>query len=139
MPVRASGVTSPGIAVHGHVAEAEEGEERLEGLRAAALQGVLQGRLRLAQVLRVEVALLVEDLGVTEGDGRARGALHPEPDPTHQVLAQVGDRVAAGSLEDLHGLKHFDAPHRRSGGGHEVVLSVIRDLYACPLPIVEAG
>ena len=36
----ASGVSSPGIAVHRHVAEAEEGEVRLEGLRAAALQRV---------------------------------------------------------------------------------------------------
>ena len=120
-------------AVHRHVAEPEEGEERLEGLRAAALQRVLQGRLRLAQVLRVEVALLVEDLGVAEGDGRARGALHLEPDPAHHVLAQVGDRVAARSLEDLDRLPLLDPPHRRTGGGDEVVLAVIRDLDACPL------
>ena len=39
---RVSGVSSPGIAGHGHVAEAEEGEMRLEGLGAAALERVLR-------------------------------------------------------------------------------------------------
>ena len=76
-PVTASGVELAREAGHGHVAEAEEGEVRLEGLDAASLQRVFERGLRLAQVGGVEVPVLVEDLGVTEGDASCPRAPAP--------------------------------------------------------------
>ena len=116
----------PRVAVDGHVAEAEEREVRLERLRPAALERVARRGLRLAQVLRVEVALLVEHLGVAQRDGRAGGSLRLEPHPADHVLAHVDDRVAGRRLEDLDRLQLLDPPHRRPGGGDEIVLAVAR-------------
>ena len=63
-----------GPALHRDELEAHEGEARLVGLDTAALQGVLQGLLGLAQVGGVEVALLIEHLGVAQGDRSSRPA-----------------------------------------------------------------
>ena len=74
MPVIASGVGVAGQPFDLHEAEAVEGEVRLEGLLGAAAQRVAVGLLRGAEVGRVEVAVLVEHLGVLELDRRAGGA-----------------------------------------------------------------
>ncbi len=111
----------------------------LEALRARALERVAHGLLRLAQVLRVEVAFLVQDLRVAQRDRRPRGPLHLEPRPADHVLAQVHDRQARLRLQDLDRTDLLDPPHGRRCRRDQGVLAVIGELDARPVAIVEAG
>ena len=120
----------PGYPVDGDVAKALEREVRLVDLGTAAFQRVPDRRFARAQVLGVEVALLVEHLGVAKRHGRARGALHLETHPADHVLPHVDDGVAGGCLEDFDRLDLLDPPHRWPGRRDEVVLAALHDLHA---------
>ena len=89
------------IAVDRDVAEPHEREVRLECLRASALQRVADGGLRGAQVLGVEVSVLVEDFRVTQRHRRAGGAVDLQAHPADHVLPEVEDaylrQACAGS------------------------------------------
>ncbi len=106
-------------ALDRHVAEALEGEVRLVHLVAAALQRVLHLLLRRPEVGGVEVAVLVEHLGVAQGHRRPRRAPHLQAHVAHHVLAHVDDRLAGGRLQDLHRADLLDPPDGRARGGDE--------------------
>ena len=83
------------------VAEAVEGEARLQHLLAAPGQRVGVGRLGGAQRADAELAVL-EHLGVAERDLVARrAAADPQPDPADEVLPEVDERRAGRRRADL--------------------------------------
>src|SRR5215831_17906036 len=84
--------------VYCDIAITEEGEMRLENFDAAALQRVLQRRFRPAQVFRIKVARMIEHFGVTDRDGRSGRALRFQAHPADQVLSEIHNRFARGSL-----------------------------------------
>ena len=60
------------ITLNGNVAETHECEVRLERLRAAPFQGVCDPLARPAEIVRVKIAFLVKDFGVSECYDRSR-------------------------------------------------------------------
>ena len=122
-----------------HEAEAVEGEVRLEGLLGAATQRVAVRLLRGAKVGRVEVAVLVEHLGVLELDRRAGGSRDAEPHPADHVLPHVVHGLASRCVDDLERLDLLDAPDRRAGGGDDVRQREGRDAHGLPIRVGEAG
>ena len=81
-------------ALHEHVTESLEREAWLEHFRAAAFQRVGDLLRRSPQVLGVEVALLIEYLGMMQCDRRAGGSRHRETHPAHHVLPHVDDGLS---------------------------------------------
>ena len=81
------------------VAEAVEGEGRLEHVVAAA-QDVAVGGERGAQRARAELAVL-QHLGVLDRDLGALRAVHRDADPADEVLAEVDQRLARRRGGDL--------------------------------------
>ena len=122
------------------VAEALEGEVRLVRLDPAALQHVRDLLLRRAEVVGVEVASLVEHLGVAENDPRPRRPAHLQTDAADHVLAHVEDGLAGRGAEDLHRLDLLDRTYRRAGGRDEGVLRRLgHDPHRRPVGVGEAG
>ena len=126
-------------AVDLHVAEAVEGEVRLVRFVATTLECVRLHLPRRAQVLRVEVPLLVEHFGVLQPHRRAGGPAHAQTHPAHHVLPHVEDRLSGGRVQDLQRLDLFDAADRRARRRDEHVLRVIGDSNTFPRFVIEAG
>ena len=125
------------IAIDRDVSEAHEREVRLECLRASALQRVSDGRLRGAQVLGVEVSILVEDLRVTKRHRRAGGTIDLQAHPAHHVLPEVEDAISARRAQDPDGMHLLDTPNRRTGGRDQRHGRRGRDGDRCPARRVE--
>lgn len=68
--------------------EREGGLERVDPTR----ENKLIGRLRVAERPDAQLAVL-EDLCVTDADDVPAGALHPKPEPAHEVLPEVHENT----------------------------------------------
>ena len=95
-----------------HVAEAVVGEARLEDELAVRARRVAVHLRRAAQVGGVERAVVVEHLGVAEGDGLAGGAGGFHAAPAHHVLAEIEHEHAGLRLGHLDGREFLDDPDR---------------------------
>src|SRR5258708_40198412 len=98
--------------IDGDEAKAMKGEMRLEDFDAPAPCRIPVRLGRLPQIVRVEVARLVQHFGVAEGDHRASGSLHAEPHPADHVLSKVKHRLAGGGAEPGNWPNFLDAPPR---------------------------
>jgi hypothetical protein len=98
-------------ADHVGVAEAVEGEHRLEHGLARLGEHVGVGGARRAEGGGVQLVVRAEDLGVPHGDGGAGFAAHGEPHPAGDVLPEV-EHGGVGAAVDR-GIKLGDGPHRR--------------------------
>jgi len=121
------------------VTEAHEGEVRLEDLDARALERVLQELLGRPQVGDVEVALLIEHLGVLECDGRPGRPLHVQPHPADHVLPEVDDRLPGRRMDDLDWLEFLLSLDERRGLCDDHLLTVVQHAHARPIVRGIAG
>ena len=128
-----------------HVAEAVEGEAGLEALRlAAAAKGEGVGGAGVSEILGVELARFVEDLGVTQLYRRALLASHPKANPSHHVLAEIEDPARGEErMSPAHGILHrmelTDCPHRRAAHGVERDRRRLGEFDRRPAFVVVAG
>ena len=111
---------------------------RLVHLLAVPFQDVRDLLLRLPKVGDVEVAVLVEHLGVAERDTGPLGSSHLEAHPPHHVLAQVDDRLPGRGLEDRDRADLLDTTNGRPGRSDEDALALIDDADAPPVAVVGA-
>src|SRR5262249_51730167 len=124
------------VTLHRDIAKALEGEMGLEYLNTLATESVLHGLTRRAEILRVEVALSVQHLGVTERDRRPGGSLDAEPYPSNHVLAHVGHGIPSRSSENPDRFQLLDLSDRRSGLRNKNVLRVVCYLDTGPVAVV---
>ena len=105
----------PGPAGHLRIAETVERERRLEVV-AVDVTGEHQliGGLRGAQRPGAEL-LVLEHLGVAQGDLRARRAGDCEAQPAHEVLPEVEQRLPGGRGPDLLGPTGLVPSDQRGG------------------------
>ena len=130
-----------GQSLDRHVLKALEGKvrrEHLVGVRRA-FQDVARGLLGLAQVLGVQIAFLVQHLGMAQCDLGACRAARLHPHPADHVLAKVKDGLALGRLDDAHGADRLVAGHQRPGLRHQHVLAVVQQPHAVPVAVVIGG
>ena len=116
---RPTSVRRLGRPVHLDVAEAVEGEARLEHLAAAAAQDVGLLRPRRAQVGQVQRAVLLEHLGEAQPHRRAALALDLQPHPADHVLAEVDDMDPGRALGDRDRLQLLGDADRLRALGHQ--------------------
>src|SRR5439155_17989689 len=103
-----------GISVHGDKAKAVEGEMRLVDFVASSSENVLIGLLRGAEIFDIEIAVLVQYLGMTKCDFCSGRTLHLQAHASHEVLTQVGNAEASRRLENLHRRDFLDAAHGKA-------------------------
>ena len=127
------------IAGHLHVAEAVIGEARLPDLAVrVAFQDVVVGGFGPAQVLGVQRAVLIDELGVAEADLRAPGSLDAQLDPAADVLPQVEDPDAGLRVQEPPGIERLDHLDRRHHLRRELPAGARYDLGGLPAAVVEA-
>jgi hypothetical protein len=123
-------VDAAGPAVDLDVAESVERECRLEDVVAAAQREAI-GRGGAAQRTRAELVVL-EHLGVTQGDDAAGLAAHRDAHPAHEVLTVVEEHPAAGRRGDRDGRELLLAAYGRADVGLEQAEVELELVYAGP-------
>ena len=132
-----------GPVVHLGVTEAVEREQRFPFFRAVVLstgsgEGVGVRGGGLAQRAEGEFAAL-QHLGVAEGDRMPGPAADPDPEASHQVLAEVQHRGTGRCGQDVADRQFLDPADRRGHGrgGHGPV--PFGDTRGKPVGVVESG
>ena len=131
-----------GVALDAHVAEAVRGEARLEHVSVhagrdhpvdlARAQRLRQERHVGRQVVRGDVTVRTERLGMGQHQlGPLRAELG-EPDPSVDVLAEVDHVDTGAQLGHRHGAQLLDRTDRRRGRDDERVVAAVADLHRRP-------
>ena len=121
------------------VAEAVIGEARLPDLLALALEDVVVLGPGRAQVLLVEHAVVVEELGEAQADVRAARPGDAEAGPAAEVLAHVEDVDAGLGVRHLERDDRVDDLDGRHQLGRENSGRALDGLGRGPVLVVEAG
>ena len=72
-----------------YIAESLEGKMRLETLLTATFQDIGVGAFGSPKIIVIHISLLVQHLGMPQGDHIALFSRGPDPDPSHHVLPHV--------------------------------------------------
>src|SRR6185369_1210832 len=84
-----------------------KGEVWLVFLHSTTLKCVLNCLFRRAQVIGIEVSLLVKDFRMPKRNNSARWSLRFQSNPANHVLAHIGDNFASRCLDNCNGRNFF--------------------------------
>ena len=131
-----------GPSLDSHIAEALKGEMRFKDLGtltltlALAFRGVANGLFCGAQILGVEIAFAVENLGMPQSDGGAGRAVRRNRTQPTMFCPMSRTLLPSGVLIYFDRLDFFDRAHRRSCGSHQLCFGRIEQGYALPVFVI---